>query len=76
MHEPSEQGRQFGRVVKASDSKSLGVSRAGSNPAVVVLFTFHTLPALLRAIYFFNCKVARSQLSAFFFLNFLVLYVC
>ena len=26
-------------MVKARDSKSLGVSRAGSNPAVVVLFT-------------------------------------
>ena len=28
---------QFGRVVKASDSKSDGVTRAGSNPAADVL---------------------------------------
>ena len=29
--------RQHGRVVKATDSKSVGISRAGSNPAAVVL---------------------------------------
>ena len=29
---------QFGRVVKASDSKSDGVTRAGSNPAADVTF--------------------------------------
>jgi hypothetical protein len=31
-------GRQCGRVVKAVDSKSTGVTRAGSNPAAVVFF--------------------------------------
>ena len=30
--------RQFGRVVKASDSKSDGVTRVGSNPAAVEIF--------------------------------------
>ena len=29
---------QFGRVVKASDSKSDGVTRVGSNPAAVEFF--------------------------------------
>ena len=38
MSKENHHERQFGRVVKASDSKSLGVSRAGSNPAVVVAF--------------------------------------
>ena len=33
------QFRQCGRVVKALASKANGFSRAGSNPAVVVLFT-------------------------------------
>ena len=28
--------RQHGRVVKATDLKSVGISRAGSNPAAVV----------------------------------------
>ena len=28
--------RQHGRVVKATDMKSVGISRAGSNPAAVV----------------------------------------
>ena len=31
---------QFGRVVKASDSKSDGVTRVGSNPAADVSFSF------------------------------------
>ena len=31
-------------MVKASDSKSLGVSRAGSNPAVVVAFCLSPPP--------------------------------
>ena len=31
---------QFGRVVKASDSKSDGVTRVGSNPAAVEFFYY------------------------------------
>ena len=34
---------QFGRVVKASDSKSDGVTRVGSNPAADVSFSFYKL---------------------------------
>lgn len=38
--------RQLGRAVKAIDSKSIGVTRAGSNPAAVEIIAFTSLPTL------------------------------
>ena len=42
----SRRYRLCARVVKGLDSKSNGVTRAGSNPAVVVLFLFEDRPIL------------------------------
>ena len=37
---------QFGRVVKAWDLKSHGVTRAGSNPAADAIFSIYFIPII------------------------------
>ena len=57
-----DRASQFGRVVKAWDLKSHGVTRAGSNPAADVSFAIWDLRALSndsRSLFFFFIRLLK-----------------